>query len=145
MDEWLAQQEMGHYLPTRPKLRIYPSKRIIFQHPLFPNYTFGAFSLLQRNKVYGSEFAAGILDVADQARLLGELHQLRLALESGTQTEDCPFLAIGQKARITAGKLRGLEGLVLRRGKKTRLVLSVELLQRSVSVEIDPGMLEAAH
>jgi transcription antitermination factor NusG len=144
MDAWLAQQNMPHFLPTRPRLRIYKSKRVTFDHPLFSGYSFGSFSPLEQQSVFGSNHAAALLEVNDQKRLLRELDIIRLALDSGAELEECPFLAEGSRARIVSGKLRGLEGVVRRRSGKTKMILSVELLQRSVDLEIEPAWLELA-
>jgi len=144
MDEWLATHGLEHYLPTRPRLKVYPGKKVTFHHPLFAGYAFGRFSLLQRNAVYGSDFAAGVLEVNDQARFLAELEAIRRALENGLAFEEIDYLATGQKARIATGKLRGLEGIVVRRAGGTKLILSVEMLQRSLSMEIDSSWLEPA-
>jgi transcriptional antiterminator RfaH len=144
MDEWLAARGFGHYLPTRPVLRSYPGKEVTFEHPLFAGYAFGAFSLRERNAVYGSGHAAGILEVADQDRMVRELESIRTALASPAALEECPYLPVGSRARIVSGRLRGLEGIVLRKGRRTKLVLSVEFLQRSLAVEIEPEWLVAA-
>ncbi|MDX6766286.1 MAG: transcription termination/antitermination NusG family protein [Candidatus Methylacidiphilales bacterium] len=142
LDQWLAQQGLGHYLPLRERIRVYPGKRTAFHHPLFAGYTFGAFSLLQRNAVYGSGHVAAVIEVHDQGRLLAELEAIRLVLASGLGTEDCPYLGVGRRARITTGRLKGLEGVVQRRSGRTKLILSVEILQRSVALEIEPDWLE---
>ncbi len=56
-----------------------------------------------------------------------------------------PYLREGQRVRITAGLLTGVEGILLRsKSNKGLLVLSIELLQRSVAVEVDCTMVEAA-
>lgn len=142
MDAWFEKNHLAHYLPTRPKKRSYPGKTVTFQHPLFPGYTFGSFSLMERNSIYGTGYAAAALEVVDQQQLINELEQIRRALQSGLDSKDCPFLAIGKRARVITGKLKGLEGIVTRSHHKTRMILSVEMLQRSVSVEIDPEWLE---
>jgi hypothetical protein len=43
---------------------------------------------------------------------------------------------------VTAGPLRGLEGLLLRKKNWCKLLLSVEMLQRSVAVEVDAAMVQ---
>jgi len=144
MDHWLAQQGFDHYLPLREKVREYPGKRVSFHHPLFAGYTFGAFTLLERNAVYGSGHAAAVIEVHNQARLVSELDAIRRVLAAGLGTEDCPYLGVGRRARITTGRLKGLEGVVLRRSGRTKLVLSVDMLQRSVALEIEPDWLEPA-
>jgi len=56
-----------------------------------------------------------------------------------------PFLREGQRVRITDGPLADLEGILVRRNpKKGLVVVSVELLQRSVAVQLDCTLMEAA-
>ncbi len=142
MDQWFAEHGMDHFLPVRPRLRVYPGKRVTFDHPVFSGYAFGAFSLPERNAVYGSGHAAGVIEVVDQDRFLRELDAVRRALSVDVPTTECPYLAVGWRVRIISGKLRGLEGIVQRRGRRTKLILSVELLQRSLALEIEPELLE---
>lgn len=142
MAGWLEREGYGFELPLRSKVRVYPGKRVTFSHPIFPGYVFGAFPARVRQAVYGSGHAAAVIGVEDQGRLVRELGALRRALEAGLDLEACPFLRVGQRVRITGGKLSGLEGIVVRRAGRTRLILSVELLQRSVAVEIDPEWVE---
>lgn len=138
MAAWLEGEGFKNELPLRQKVRVYPGKRVVFSHPIFPGYVFGAFPMEARAKVYASGHAAAIRAVVDQARLLRDLEGLRRALASGLDLEVSPYLSIGQRVRITAGRLRGVEGRVVRQAGRTRLILSVELLQQAVAVEIDP-------
>jgi hypothetical protein len=48
---------------------------------------------------------------------------------------------VGSRVRIDRGPLRGIEGTLLREGSCLRLVLGVELLQRSLAVEVDAEMI----
>jgi hypothetical protein len=50
---------------------------------------------------------------------------------------------VGSKVRLQDGPLRGLEGIMVE-DKKTRLILSLTLLQRSVAVEIDRSWIAPA-
>lgn len=142
MDAWMARAGFDHYLPTRPRVRVYPGKKVTFYHPLFPGYAFGAFNLRERNAIYGSGHAAAVLEVPHQDRFLKEMDAIRTALEAGLNVTPCPHLAPGRRARIATGPLRGLEGVILRRSGRTKFILSVETLQRSVSVEIEPDWLD---
>jgi transcription antitermination factor NusG len=58
-------------------------------------------------------------------------------LESGVPVEPWPFVREGQPVTIAYGPLAGVDGLVLKIKKQYRLVVSITLLQRSISVEID--------
>lgn len=71
-----------------------------------------------------------------------EIAALRTGLAGGVRAEPHPFLRRGRRARIKAGPLAGLQGIVVRRKNRARLILSVELIQRSVVVEVDEAHLE---
>jgi transcription antitermination factor NusG len=137
MDEWFQRAGCQRHLPVRPSLRIYKSKRVTFEKPLFPGYAFGAFAPLQRQAVYRSEYAAGIIAVADQALFLHQMGAIQTALEAGASLEDHPFLAEGQRVRITTGRFRGIEGIIARFRNRTRVCLSVDMLQRAVALEVE--------
>src|SRR5262249_506069 len=66
-----------------------------------------------------------------------ELVAIRRITESGILAQPCPYVAVGEVVRVEAGPLEGLVGIVLRTKGADRLVVSVSLLMRSVSVEID--------
>lgn len=146
MDGWLASHGCPRYLPTRPKARAYPSKTVVFHHPLFPGYAFGAFPLSWRRAVLGSGYAAGVIDVVHQSGFLEELAAIQRALDASLPIDDAPlgYLKRGATVRITAGPLRGSTGVLQRVGHRHRLVLSVDVLQRSIAVEIDPAWVELA-
>src|SRR5258707_12511573 len=62
---------------------------------------------------------------------------IRLAAASSKRVEPHPFLKEGQKVRVKSGPLSGIEGILQRWKDSLRLVLSVELLGRSVAVEVE--------
>jgi len=71
-----------------------------------------------------------------------EIEAVRRVVESSVKVEPHPFLRCGDRVRVTAGPLRGLEGLLLRKKNWCKLLLSVEMLQRSVAVEVNAAMVE---
>ena len=52
------------------------------------------------------------------------------------KVEPCPFLKVGQRVRIRHGPLAGVEGILVRKKDNLRLVLSIDLQMRSVTVEV---------
>jgi transcription antitermination factor NusG len=107
--------------------------------PLFPGYVFCRFNPLDRlpiltipgvNAVVG--FGKNFIPVDEQ-----ELGAIRSVLKSGTHCEPWPFLQVGQRVRVEYGALAGTEGFVLMLKNTYRLVISINMLQRSVAVEID--------
>ena len=74
-----------------------------------------------------------------------EIKTLRKLLDSGLSILPYPYLRQGQRVRITEGPLADTEGIIVRMNtKKGLLVVSVNLLQRSVAVHLDCTVLEAA-
>jgi transcriptional antiterminator RfaH len=85
-----------------------------------------------------------ILDVDDQDRLCRDLLQVHQLIEAGAPMTIEQQLEKGQPVRIKSGPLRGLEGKIVERRGKTRLLVVVEYIQQGVSVDIDDFMIEAA-
>ena len=67
----------------------------------------------------------------------GEIDAVRRAVTSGHRLEPWPYLRVGESVRIEQGCLQGLRGALVREKDRLRVVVNVELLQRSVAVEID--------
>jgi transcription antitermination factor NusG len=65
-----------------------------------------------------------------------EVASLRVVVDSGLQVESWPYLHVGQRIQIVSGPLTGSSGILQSVKSRDRLVVSISLLQRSVSVEI---------
>jgi transcription antitermination factor NusG len=66
-----------------------------------------------------------------------ELDAIRSVMKSGVYCEPWPFLQVGQWVRVKHGAFAGMEGIVTAHKNAFRLVISLDLLQRSVALEID--------
>jgi transcription antitermination factor NusG len=53
-----------------------------------------------------------------------------------------PYLTVGRRVRIQRGILAGVEGILIRRKNALRVVMSIDPIMRSVSVEVDASDLE---
>ena len=71
-----------------------------------------------------------------------EIEAIRRMVGSPLKAEPHPFLKCGDRVRLRAGPLQGLEGILLRKRSVWKLLVSVEMLQRSVAVEVDASMVE---
>jgi transcription antitermination factor NusG len=71
-----------------------------------------------------------------------EIESVRKAIEWGNRVEPHPFLRRGDRVRVISGPLQGLEGILVRKKNLYRLVLSVEILERSAAVEVDVSAVE---
>jgi transcription antitermination factor NusG len=115
----------------------YRTKRI--QRPLFPGYLFCQLDERYRLPVLTTPGVIRILGVAKRPVAVNsdELHAVRAICDSGLVCEPSPFITAGERIRIQVGPLRGVEGIVLAVKNGLRLLVSVTLLQRSVTVELD--------
>lgn len=112
--------------------------------PVFPGYVFGRFAVRDRVRIVSTPGVARIVGFAGLPAPVTEqeIDGVRVALASKLRLGPWPcLLKAGDRVRIERGPLRGIEGTLLREGSCLRLVLGVELLQRSLAVEIDPEMI----
>jgi hypothetical protein len=70
------------------------------------------------------------------------MEALKAGLASGVRAEPHRFLTAGRRVRVTAGPLTGMEGFIARKKNGARFVISLELIQRSVAVDVDAVALE---
>lgn len=133
------------YLPLRRKKHRYGSRVRVFDVPLFSGYVFCVAPIEQKRWLKQNRLIANVLEVVDQQKLADQLAQIDRALTVGEAVvEVMPYLEKGKWVRVTAGPLRGLEGMVLRVQSKTKVVLNVDMIRQSVAVEVDSAFLAPA-
>jgi len=112
--------------------------------PLFPNYVFirggldRMLSIVTTPGVHSFvSFGARPADIPSE-----EIEAVRRLVDSPLQIEPYPFVKDGDRVRIKSGPLEGIEGILVRKTGRHRLVLSVEMLAKSASVEVDLNLVE---
>ena len=107
--------------------------------PLFPSYLFCSFDPLWRLPVLTIPGVTAIVMIGRVPAPIptAELEAVDALIHSGVPLHPWPFVEFGDYCHIEYGPLRGLEGILIASKPKDRLVLSIPLLQRSVSVEVD--------
>jgi len=113
--------------------------------PLFPGYIFARILRSERVRVLEVPSVLYVVGTAGRPTPLAE-SEIE-AMRSGLQVRNAlphPFLKVGERARIRRGPLAGMEGVILRDNNSLRVVLSLDLILQSVSVEVDWDELEPA-
>lgn len=112
--------------------------------PLFPGYVFCRFNIYNRLPILTIPGVNAIVGFGKKFIPVDEceLNAIRAVLKSGNYCEPWPFLQVGQRVRVEYGPLAGTEGIVLMLKNMCRLVISINILQRSVAVEIDRDRLQ---
>ena len=134
----LLERDIESFLPLYEKEHLWAKRSSVrLQLPLFPNYVFVRMALRQRIAVLS---VAGVLGVVGRGHIPSPLPDAEIeSLRAGIarhKPEPHPYLISGERVRIAAGPMAGMEGILLRRKNDLRLVLTLNLIQRSVAVEI---------
>ena len=142
--EQLEQRSVESFLPLYETVRRWKDRRTRLQLPLFPGYLFVRIATADRLRVLQVPGVVRIVGFNGQLTALPdqEIESFKKGLASGIRAEPHPFLTIGRRVRIKAGPLEGHEGILLRRKGSLRVVLSIELIQRSVVVDVDVADVE---
>lgn len=128
------------FLPMYRSRRLWSDRIVHLELPLFPGYVFCRFDLNDRRvPILTTPGVVRIVGAANHPVPMddGEIAAIQVIIKSGFLAEPWPYLRLGNLVRIQYGALSGLEGILVEKKKRHRLVVSVTLLQRSVAVEID--------
>jgi len=125
------------FAPTYPERRKYTDRMKVVETAVFPGYIFCRFNAQSRTPVLSSPAVEYIVGVAGDPISItdSDMEAIRRAVESGARPT--PYLKMGRRVRIEFGPLAGLEGLLTQNDGNEYLTVSVDLLQRSVTVRIE--------
>jgi len=140
----LAAKRITHLLPLWRKRSIWKDRVKHVEIPLFSGYLFGYFAL--QDKV-------AVLETVGVARLVGingtpvpipdeQIVAVRTLMEHRLPCSPHPYLVEGMRVRIKCGLLAGTEGILIAKKQKHRLVISVDIINQAVAVEVDSAAIE---
>jgi len=115
--------------------------------PLFPCYVFIRGPLERWLPVLSTPGIHTVVGFGGTPAMIpcSEIEAIRRVVESPAKVEPHPFIKCGDRVRIKAGPLEGLEGVLRRKKNQWKLLLSVEMLERSVAVEVDASIVERVY
>lgn len=143
----LSKTGVEAFLPTVERLSKWKDRKKLIEFPLFPGYLF-----VHINK--DSKDRLAILKTKGVVRFLGvspnkpatipdeQIDSLKRLVESKEALEPYPYLKEGERVRIKGGPLAGIEGMLVKKIRQHLLILSVDVLQQGVSLEIDASDVE---
>lgn len=142
----ISRRGVETFLPLYRTARRWSDRRVELEMPLFQGYVFVHLALSDRLKV---------LEVPGVVRIVGfgglpaplpeeQINILRAGLSGSLRAEPHPYLNAGRRVTIKRGPLSGMQGVLLRRKGSCRVVISISLIQRALSVDLDMADVEPA-
>lgn len=135
----LSENGIETFLPTYQATRQWKDRKKRLSLPLFPCYLFVRATSERRTQVLSTPGVYCIVSVAGHPVPVPaiQIEAIQRAVGSSLPIEPHPFLHCGDRVRIKSGPLASVEGILLRKKGSCRLILSAELLQKSLAVEVD--------
>jgi len=135
----IEQRSISCFLPLYRSVRRWKDQRKELELALFPGYVFVRLALKDRVRVLQLPGAVRLVSFNGQPTILPEveIELLRQRLSGGGCLEPHPYLRVGYRVRVCGGPMQGLEGIIVRRKDRCRVVFSLDLIMRSVAVEVD--------
>jgi transcription antitermination factor NusG len=142
--EMLSAKGFEVFLPLYESMRRWKDRSKLLTLPLFPGYVFVRGGLDRRLQVVTTPGVHMILFHGERVATIPgvEIEAIRKVVEGPYRVEPHPFLKCGERVRVTHGSLLGVEGVLVRKKNLYRLVLSVDMMAKSVAVEIDAADVE---
>lgn len=142
--EQLERRSVESFLPLYETVHRWKNGPARLELPLFPGYVFVRIAVQERLRV---------LEVPSVVRLVGfgglptplpegEVEAIREGLAGNLHAKPHPFLTVGRRVRVRSGPLQGLEGILVRRKGNYRVIISMDLIMRSIVVDLDITDLE---
>jgi transcription antitermination factor NusG len=134
------------FLPMVARWNRWKDRTKQVEFPLFPGYCFARFDVREAKPVLGCAGVAGIVGAAGVPSAISEneIEAVRRLLDTGLSCDPCPFIKEGMPVVVTHGPLKGVSGRLVCKGPHARLVISIELIGRAVSVRIHAADVKAA-
>lgn len=139
-------RQLEIFLPLYEAMHRWKDRRARVQLPLFPGYVFVRIPLREKLRVLEVPSVVRMVSFDGRPAALAdeEIAGLRRGLVA-LKAEPHPYLKVGRRVRIERGPLAGMEGILVRKKDRLRLVLSIHLIMRSVAVEVDAADIEPIH
>jgi len=135
----LREKNIKTFLPIKKVVNRWKDRKKEVHIPLFPGYLFINSSLENRLKILNTRGVIRILGVNGFPTPISyeQIEAIKSVLDTNLNCEPCPYLSQGKDVIVVRGPLEGASGKIVERRGEFRLILSIDLIKRSVSVEVD--------
>jgi transcription antitermination factor NusG len=135
------------FLPLLESKHQWSDRQRLIQSPLFPSYIFVRIPETKemRVAVLRANGVTGFVGVRGSGIPIpeSEIESVRTVLAQGAFVQAHPFLHVGNRVRVRGGSLDGVEGVLVAKNDDLSLIVSVQIIQRSLSIRIDGYQVES--
>lgn len=137
--EHLMSRSVETFLPVYETVRRWRNGRHCVKFPLFPSYAFVRIALKNRLEVLKAPGVVRLVSFDGKPKPLAEeeVTALRRGLSAGVNARPHPYLTSGRRVRVVAGPLQGMRGILVRRKSQFRVVVSLDMIMRSMVADVD--------
>ncbi|HMA84981.1 MAG TPA: transcription termination/antitermination NusG family protein [Desulfosalsimonadaceae bacterium] len=139
---YLADAGIGYYLPMYKRRQTSQNRVRYSLMPLFNGYVFFKGDDFERQHALRSDQIARIIDVEAPKQLVSELRRIQQVISAEAPVYPYDYVSEGQMVRVKKGPLKDVEGIIERKDRHCRLVLSVSTIMQAMAVTIDADMVE---
>ncbi len=144
MARGLAGRGVEHFLPCYESVRQWKDRRMKLEVPLFPGYVFVRAPLQERTAVLSVPNVVLLVGTAKGPSPISEqeISWIRRGIEHG-RAQPHEYLKVGQRVLITEGAMSGLEGILVSRRNRSRIVVALDSFLRAFVIEVDASQARA--
>jgi transcription termination/antitermination protein NusG len=140
----LQDRSIETFVPLYRSWHRWKDRRKLVELALFPSYVFVRIEAQKRLRVLQVPGVVSLVSFNGEPAALPEqeINALRNGLENEVYAEPHPYLRVGRRVRVVRGPMAGAEGILSRKKEKYRVVISLDVLMRSIAVEVDGADVE---
>jgi transcription antitermination factor NusG len=142
----LGTEHIGSYVPLYSEVRNWRHRKVKVELPLFPGYVFVRMLMADKGRILARPGVIRLLTVNGNMAVFPD-HEM-LSLQSSLarwNAKPYPFLISGKRIRVKSGPFAGLEGTILRRNGKRKLVVTLDLINSSMVLDLDAAEAQLAN
>lgn len=141
----LSKKRIETFLPVRKVERHWSDRTKVIEEPLFQSYLFVKILWADRWKVLNTVGAVSIVGMSQGKAIevpQKEIETLQQFVSQDIRINPFPYLKTGERVYVRSGPFKGAEGFIVHKNQRCRLVVSLDLLMQSISIEIDSACIE---
>lgn len=142
VEELFRRQGIESYLPVAPRVSQWKDRKKLVHFPLFPGYVFGCFPLSRLAQVLGTHGVAAVVGASGRpepipaSAIEGVRRVSEAAAKAGIELERADLVHRGNWVRIESGPLQGVEGLVIERLGRRRVLVGIRAIGEGLEVDV---------